>query len=316
MKKNVLMTAVILLGIMSGCTDSLEQQLAPAAEVETELATRASSGRLSTYTPPSYIDDYASMAGWDQRGSWNLANVHDPTVMKADDGYYYMYQTDASYGNSLDGHGHFFCRKSKDLINWTWVGPTMRRQPSWVATKVNEYRAKEGLPAIKHFRYGFWAPCARKVRNGLYRMYYCIVVDNYIGNGLYADAANFDNTWTERAFIGMMETSDPASNHWTDKGMVACSSTDHGFNWGRNGQGDWNAYFKYNAIDPSYIICPDGKHYLIYGSWHSGIVAMRLNPNTGMPYENIGDPWGDISKYGKRIYTRNINSRWQASEAP
>ena len=256
------------------------------------------------------------MAGWDQRGSWNLANVHDPTVMKADDGYYYMYQTDASYGNSLDGHGHFFCRKSKDLINWTWVGSTMRRQPSWVATKVNEYRAKEGLPAIKHFRYGFWAPCARKVRNGLYRMYYCIVVDNYIGNGLYADAANFDNTWTERAFIGMMETSNPASNHWTDKGMVACSSTDHGFNWGRNGQGDWNAYFKYNAIDPSYIICPDGKHYLIYGSWHSGIVAMRLNPNTGMPYENIGDPWGDISKYGKRIYTRNINSRWQASEAP
>ena len=192
MKKNVLMTAVILLGIMSGCTDSLEQQLTPAAEVETELATRASSGRLSTYTPPSYIDDYASMAGWDQRGSWNLANVHDPTVMKADDGYYYMYQTDASYGNSLDGHGHFFCRKSKDLINWTWVGPTMRRQPSWVATKVNEYRAKEGLPAIKHFRYGFWAPCARKVRNGLYRMYYCIVVDNYIGNGLYADAANLD----------------------------------------------------------------------------------------------------------------------------
>ena len=316
MKKNVLMTAVILLGIMSGCTDSLEQQLTPAAEVETELATRASSGRLSTYTPPSYIDDYASMAGWDQRGSWNLANVHDPTIMMADDGYYYMYQTDASYGNSLDGHGHFFCRKSKDLINWTWVGPTMRRQPSWVATKVNEYRAKEGLPAIKHFRYGFWAPCARKVRNGLYRMYYCIVVDNYIGNGLYADAANFDNTWTERAFIGMMETSDPASNHWTDKGMVACSSTDRGFNWGRNGQGDWNAYFKYNAIDPSYIICPDGKHYLIYGSWHSGIVAMRLNPNTGMPYENIGDPWGDISKYGKRIYTRNINSRWQASEAP
>ena len=43
MKKNVLMTAVILLGIMSGCTDSLEQQLAPAAEVETELTTRASS---------------------------------------------------------------------------------------------------------------------------------------------------------------------------------------------------------------------------------------------------------------------------------
>ena len=30
----------------------------------------------------------------------NLANVHDPSVMKAADGYYYMYQTDASYGNA------------------------------------------------------------------------------------------------------------------------------------------------------------------------------------------------------------------------
>jgi hypothetical protein len=95
------------------------------------------------------------MADWANRGSWNLANVHDPTVMKADDGYYYMYQTDASYGNAMDGNGHFFCRRSRDLVNWQWVGSTMRTQPSWVATKVNEYRAAAGLAPIKHFRYGF-----------------------------------------------------------------------------------------------------------------------------------------------------------------
>ena len=102
-----------------------------------------------------------------------------------------MYQTDASYGNALDGHGHFFCRRSKDLVHWSWVGSTMHRQPSWVATKTNENRAAMGLPPIKKFRYCFWAPCARKVRNGLYRMYYSIVVDNYIGNGKYNDAANW-----------------------------------------------------------------------------------------------------------------------------
>ena len=312
MKKNYnLLTLFMMLLLATSCTDGIEQ-----LEELSDLSPSTSSMRLSTYSAPSYPDDYASIAGWEQRGVWNLANVHDPTVMKADDGYYYMYQTDASYGNSMDSHGHFFCRRSKDLVNWTWVGSTMRQQPDWVSRKVNEYRAKEGLAPIKKFRYGFWAPCARKVRSGLYRMYYCIVVDNYIGNGKYADATNFDNTWSERAFIGLMETSDPASNKWEDKGMVVCSSTDRGFNWYRNGLSDWNAYFKYNAIDPSYIICPDGKHYLVYGSWHSGIVAMRINPDNGMPYYGIGNPWGDISNYGQRIYTRNVKSRWQASEAP
>lgn len=315
MKKLYVFALTCAVTMLAACNDAEEMagtEPAVVSDAPVSVGTRAS---LSTYQAPTYADDYSAIADWANRGSWNLANVHDPTVMKADDGYYYMYQTDASYGNAMDGNGHFFCRRSRDLVNWQWVGSTMRTQPSWVATKVNEYRAAAGLAPIKHFRYGFWAPCARKVRSGLYRMYYCIVVDNYIGNGLYNDAANFDNTWTERAFIGLMETSDPASNVWTDKGMVIASSTDRGFNWYRSSLSDWSAYFKYNAIDPSFIICPNGDHYLIYGSWHSGIVAVKLDPSTGKPY-SLGNPWGDISSYGTQIYSRNLSSRWQASEAP
>ncbi len=315
MKKLYVFALTCAVTMLAACNDAEEMagtEPAVVSDAPVSVGTRAS---LSTYQAPTYADDYSAIADWANRGSWNLANVHDPTVMKADDGYYYMYQTDASYGNAMDGNGHFFCRRSRDLVNWQWVGSTMRTQPSWVATKVNEYRAAAGLAPIKHFRYGFWAPCARKVRSGLYRMYYCIVVDNYIGNGLYNDAANFDNTWTERAFIGVMETSDPASNVWTDKGMVIASSTDRGFNWYRSSLSDWSAYFKYNAIDPSFIICPNGDHYLIYGSWHSGIVAVKLDPSTGKPY-SLGNPWGDISSYGTQIYSRNLSSRWQASEAP
>ncbi len=315
MKKLYVFALACAVTVLAACNDAVEMagtEPAVVSDTPVSVGTRAS---LSAYQAPTYADDYSAMADWANRGSWNLANVHDPTVMKADDGYYYMYQTDASYGNAMDGNGHFFCRRSRDLVNWQWVGSTMRRQPDWVATKVNEYRAAEGLAPIKHFRYGFWAPCARKVRSGLYRMYYCIVVDNYIGNGLYNDVANFDNTWTERAFIGVMETSDPASNVWTDKGMVIASSTDRGFNWYRSSLSDWSAYFKYNAIDPSFIICPNGDHYLIYGSWHSGIVAVKLAPSTGKPY-SLGNPWGDISSYGTQIYSRNLSSRWQASEAP
>lgn len=96
--------------------------------------------QLAAYTPPSYLDDYTSMASWDDRANWNLANVHDPTVMKASDGYYYMYQTDASYGNVHEGHGHFFCRRSKNLVDWEFLGSTMTDAPSWVKDSLNAIR--------------------------------------------------------------------------------------------------------------------------------------------------------------------------------
>ena len=263
---------------------------------------------LADYTPPTYSDDYTSIADWSKRSQWNLANVHDPSVMLAADGYYYMYQTDASYGNAHAGHGHFHARRSKDLVNWEYMGGTFSVEPAWIKEKMNEYRNACGLAPIDNPSYGCWAPVARKVSDTLYRMYYSVVV---------TDAIDGANSWTERAFIGLAETSDPASNQWEDKGFVVCSSSDRDLNWLNTG---WeSAYFKWNAIDPTYIITNEQEHWLIYGSWHSGIVAVELDGTTGKTREEMPNPWGsieDIKPYGKLIATRSMTSRWQGSEGP
>lgn len=289
--------------------------------------------QLASYEAPTYDDNYTAIAGWENNSKWNLANVHDPSVMLAEDGYYYMYQTDASYGNAHEGHGHFHCRRSKDLVNWEYLGATMEEAPAWAVEKLNEYRNEminaEGkkLDPIKaeDISYGYWAPVVRKVNNGLYRMYYSLVIDNYIKTGKKNTAENFDHSWTERSFIGLMETSNPASNQWEDKGMVVCSASDQpnteANGWGRRGTGDWDAYFKFNAIDPTYTITPEGKHWLIYGSWHSGFAALEVNPNTGMPLTPLAKPWtvegNSIDSFGKLVATRgNSTNRWQASEGP
>lgn len=291
-------------------------------EVSFTTGTGTTDEQLAAYKAPTYPDDYTSLSDWSKRGQWNLANVHDPTVMKADDGYYYMYQTDASYGNAHDGHGHFHARRSKDLVNWEYLGATMNEVPAWVKEKLNAYRAEMGLAAIENPSYGCWAPVARKVANGKYRMYYSIVVNNYIKTGkVVADNnTNFDNSWTERAFIGVMETTDPASNIWEDKGFVVCSASDKGkTEYTRSSVSDWNGYFKINAIDPAYTITSNGEHWLIYGSWHSGIAALQVNPADGKPINALGNPWGitgeNNSGYGKIIATRGT-SRWQGSEGP
>ena len=266
------------------------------------------------FAAPNYPDNYASISDWSKRSQWNLANVHDPTVCLAEDGYYYMYQTDASYGNAHVAGGHFHCRRSKNLVDWEYLGGTMKSLPSWVPAKLDEIRKEMGLPpsTAKAADYGYWAPCVRKVRDGLYRMYYSIVVPGYIDAG--------KTSWGERAFIGLMETSDPSDNDsWVDKGYVITNASDKDLNFHINPTAWENCYFRWNAIDPSYIITPEGEHWLVYGSWHSGLVAVKLDPETGKTAEAMPAAWGtadDIAPYGKRIYTRSMKSRWQASEGP
>lgn len=319
--------------VLSGLTESttyyvrafvtvLDNEPMYSEEVQVTTLAATLDDKLADYVAPDYEDDYTSIAGWDKRNEWNLANVHDPSVVLADDGYYYMYQTDASYGNAHDGHGHFHCRRSKDLVNWEYMGATMQEAPAWVKENLNAYRAEMGLEPIESPSYGYWAPVVRKVKTGLYRMYYSIVVNHYIKTGkpqLVTDE-NFDGSWTERAFIGLMETSDPASNVWEDKGMVVCSSSDRGMNdWSRPNLNNWDAYFYFNAIDPTYLVDKDGTHWLIYGSWHSGIAEVELNPETGLPKTSLGKPWGistwNTNTYGKLIARRGT-SRWQGSEGP
>lgn len=71
--------------------------------------------------------------------------------------------------------------------------------------------------------FGYWAPCVRKVKNGLYRMYYSIVCPGTL------DGAN---SWGERAFIGLLENSNPANNNgWEDKGYVITNASDKGLNF-------------------------------------------------------------------------------------
>ncbi len=270
--------------------------------------------QLKNYTAPAYADYYVDIADWDKRNEWNLANVHDPTVVLAEDGYYYMYQTDASYGNAHIAGGHFHGRRSKDLVNWEYLGGVMPELPDWVITKLNEIRKEMGLaevsPATAEF--GYWAPCVRKVKNGLYRMYYSIVCPGTIDG---------PNSWSERAFIGLLENDNPANNAgWVDKGYIITNASDKGLNF-RIRPDDWgNCYYKWNAIDPSYLIDNDGKHYLVYGSWHSGIALTELNAETGKVKAELSQPWSDngegIAAYGRLIATRQMNNRWQASEGP
>ncbi|MCG2589708.1 arabinan endo-1,5-alpha-L-arabinosidase [Rhodohalobacter sulfatireducens] len=262
---------------------------------------------IEDFDGPTYSDNYTPVASWGNRTQWNLANVHDPTVVK-DGEYYYMYQTNASYGNEHEGHGNYPYRRSKDLVNWEYLGAAFQDVQSWVKDSLNNIRAEVEPPLspIENPDYGFWAPHITKV-NDTYRLYYSVVITNPIVG------SNSNRYWTERAFIGLAESTDLSGNHWEDKGMVIHSVADRKETYQRDGDSDWSAYFKYNTIDPSYVATPEGEHWLVYGSWHSGIAAVQLDPETGKTFE-----LNDLGDYGVRIAGRGDvhSNRWQALEAP
>lgn len=163
-----------------------------------------------------------------------------------------------------------------------------------------------GLPEIDNPKYGYWAPCVRKVGN-VYRMYYSIVVDELI------TGTNPAASWGERPYIGLMESTDPATNVWVDKGMVISAVSDGVTDYIRSNANDWYAYYKFNAIDPSYIVNEAGEHWLIYGSWHTGMAAVQVDAATGKPFQ-----LETVEDHGVRIAARgNINTnRWQGLEGP
>lgn len=286
------------------------------------------------YESPTYNDNYVSIANWANKARWNLANTHDPTVFKWTDGYWYMFGTDASYGNEHEKATtgkHFQGKRSKDLVNWEYVPGIMDEAPDWIVTKLNEYRTQMNVPTLKksEISWGFWAPCARVV-DGKVRMYYSIVVDNYIKSGKKNTAENYDGSWTERAFIGVAESTNPngGPSAWKDLGFVVCSSSDLGKDgWAREAKDNWEGYFYFNAIDPTYFIDDDGTHWMVYGSWHSGFALVQINPATGKVTNDgktdfeMGVPWGssaaelETNGYGKRIFSRGT-SRWQPAEGP
>lgn len=107
---------------------------------------------------------------------------------------------------------------------------------------------------------GAWAPDISKV-NGRYLLYYSV--------------STFGSS---RSAIGLATnvTLDPqaAGYHWQDEGMVVETTKDS----------DWN------AIDPNHVIDREGRHWLVLGSFWTGIKLFELDPGTGKLLKPHAEP--------------------------
>ena len=183
-------------------------------------------------------DTYPELASASNYLKWGPHNVHDPSILKIGD-YYYCYSTDAAYGTTISSGIQI--RKSKDLVQWLYVG--------WVFTSglpkeaTDFIRTNNGKPND-----GLWAPYIMKVGSEL-RLYYSLSSDQ-----------------CKLSAIGLATATNP-EGPWTDKGIVVSSRC--------------QSNPQTNAIDPSVLVAPSGEHWMYYGSAYDGIYALPLNPASG-----------------------------------
>ena len=121
----------------------------------------------------------------------------------------------------------------------------------FVFTQIPEW-ARDAVPRTK----GIWAPDI-SFFNGLYHLYYSV-----------------SSFGSNHSVIGLAtnKTLDPAAPgfEWVDRGLVVRS----------------RLHDQYNAIDPNLAVDRDGKYWLSWGSFWSGLKLARIDPPTGKLYDD------------------------------
>lgn len=145
----------------------------------------------------SIKDTYSEFSSFDFYTKWGSYNLHDPSIKKFGD-YYYCYSTDAGFGITV--RSGIQIRKSKDLVQWTFVGWVFDNLPAKGAAYIKQLG---GVPND-----ALWAPYVMKVGNE-YRLYYSL-------------SSNLGRL----SVIGLATSLYP-EGPWTEKGVAVTSSNDN-----------------------------------------------------------------------------------------
>ena len=177
-------------------------------------------------------------------------SVHDPSIIKAEDGYFYIYGS------------HMAAARTKDLMRWESLSTNAGRGCKLVQNVQEEM--KEALAWAQTDT--FWAPDVHRLNDGRYYMYYCCCRGD-----------------SPLSAMGVA-VSDKPEGPFQDLGVFLKSGM-----VGKSEDGTvYNATVHPNVVDPNVFTDKDGKLWMVYGSYSGGIYILKMNPDTGFPYSGQG----------------------------
>ncbi len=217
-----------------------------------------------------------------------MASVHDPSIIKGDDGYYYIFGT------------HMSSAKSKDLVHWkSFSDGVSKRNPLFSNLFDDDLKAFQFVGKNSDSWYSVWAPDViynKAMRK--YVMYFCTSSTYVCSNICMATSDQIQGPYEYKdtlLYSGFIKSTILKTNFldYVDKSEIK--------NYTQSGLGYNNQYWP-NCIDPTVFYDADGKMWMVYGSWSGGIFLLEIDEETGYPIHPEKDENNQVDSYfGKRL---------------
>ncbi len=269
--------------------------------------------------------------------------VHDPSIVKAEDGAYYVLGS------------HTASAKSNDLIKWEQVNFDYKN-PHTNAENLAFYGTLQETFAVP-FQwagyndgdcagggYAIWAPDAiwnpyyewEDGTTGAWLLYCCtsstwrrscicyLAAKEFEGPYTYVDTIVYSGFTTNGTRDGNSSRDTTWDNDYLNlKSLVEKGSANGGIDeisdkWFDAG-GSWNNLYAPNAIDPNLFFDASGeKLYMSYGSWSGGLFLLELDPKTGAAIYPGTDSVDEVSgNFVDRYFGVHLaGGNHQSGEAP
>ncbi len=203
------------------------------------------------------------------------ASVHDPSIVKLQDGGYYIIGS------------HLGAARSNDLMNWTPAANSDRGSTS--TTFFGNIYADLAIPEKwsnttegYNLAGNMWAPdIIFNPDMGKYCMYLSVNGQVWNSSIVLCTADNIDGPYTYQGTIVYSGFTNNAVNNVNDTDVPKVLGANPDIRRYLS-NGSWNASYGTNAIDPAVFYDEDGDLWMVYGSWFGGIYMLELDEKTGL----------------------------------
>ena len=247
--------------------------------------------------------------------NYTRVGVHDPSIVKLDDGSYYIIGS------------HLAAARSDDLFSWTYTADSNLGTKN--TTFFHDIYTDLAVPEKwSNTTDGYdlsgnlWAPdIIYNETMGKYCMYLSVNGENWASSIVLCTAEEIDGPYTYQGTIVYSGFTNGTKNNVNDTDVPKVLGENPDISRYLSND-SWNAAYGTNAIDPAVFYDESGKLWMIYGSWFGGLFMLELDENTGLrdytvQYEttaNVSDAYmgkkaagGNFSS-GEGPYIRYIES--------
>ncbi len=203
--------------------------------------------------------------------------VHDPSIVKLDDGSFYIIGS------------HLGAARSADLGSWTHTANSDQgtKNTTFFNDIYTDLAVPEAWSKPSNANYdlsgNLWAPDI--IYNevlGKYCMYLSINGDYWKSSIVMCTADNIDGPYTYQGTVVYSGFNHSTDNNYTKTDVEKVLGNNPDLSRYLDSSGEWNANYGTNAIDPAVFYDENGALWMVYGSWFGGLYMLELDESTGL----------------------------------